>query len=819
MEKAKYDNEIDIALGKSRKDTHWKNTTWLWSQFIERLRQPVRTSETAAEYARMGKEMRDEKKDVGGFVGGHVADGRRKAGSVLNRSLLTLDMDYAAPDAWESVTLVLDNACAMYSTHSHTRKAPRYRLVLPLSREAAPDEYEAVGRYVAGLIGIDMFDDTTYQPERLMYWPSASKDGEYVCKVQDGRWLDVDEILQTYRNWRDTSEWPVSSRVDKCIRREIKKQGDPLEKEGVVGAFCRVYDIHQAIAQYLSDDYAECDNTPGRYTYLHGSTAAGLVTYEDKFAYSHHATDPSSGKLCNAFDLVRLHKFAHLDEGVPEKTNASKYPSYQAMEVLAGKDPEVRKTMIVERAASAKVDFDGVEVKVSDDVDMDWAKSLSCDKKGNVQSTRENVVLILEGDPNLKGMFAYDAFAGRPAMQRSPVWRMADDKDIYMRDDDEKNLRVYLESTYGIEGKQKIEDSLASVAMKKRYHPVRDYLKDLQWDGVPRLDTVFIDYMGVEDNELIRMATRISLTAAVARVMDPGCKYDYTVVLAGEQGVGKSRLLARLAVRPEWFDDGLSVEGRDKDAFETIQGKWIIEIAELAGFKKADMDTVKKFLTKTGDYYRAAYDRLAQYRKRQCVFFGTTNNIDFLRDATGDRRFWPMQVCRERITKSYDELTDDVVAQIWAEAKMRYEEGIKLYLSDELEARMDIERKGFTEDDGLSGIISDYLDTLLPVNWAEMDVHARRNWLAGDPLNAEGTVRRDKVCIAEIWCECLGKNLGDLDRMKSKGLREVMNKMPDWEHSRDKGCRFRGYGYQKYYTRKAETKSETRGGNERETIF
>lgn len=803
MEKIKYDGEIQIGVGKSRNDTHWKNQTWTWGRFVQRIKETHRTNETVAEYSRMTKSMQSEKKDVGGFVAGYIDGGRRKSSSVLNRSMLTLDMDYGKPGAWDMVIFLLDCAIAMYSTHSHRSVSPRLRFVLPLSREADPTEYEAVARYVANIIGIELFDDTTYQPERLMYWPSTSKDGEYLFEFQDGKWLDVDEVLASYRNWKDASEWPVSSRVDHAVRRAIKQQGDPLEKGGVVGAFCRTYDIHQAIETYLSDEYTPCDNMPHRYTYIHGSAAAGLVTYEDKFAYSHHSTDPTSGKLCNAFDLVRLHKFGHMDENVSEKTNATKYPSYQAMEELALGDVSVKKLLLAEKLEAAKNDFAGVGTsEESGDMgeeDLSWTGELECTKNGKVVDTRPNIVSILEHDKRLAGCFAIDRFSNRAALLRLPAWRASGDTDIFLRDDDEKNLRTYLERTYGLGSKTKVEDALGVVSRKHAFHPVHEYLSNLSWDKVERLDTVFIDYLGVEDTLLYRIATRVALTAAVARIMDPGCKFDYTIVLVGEQGIGKSRLLARLAVRQSWFNDGFSVEG--KEAYENLRGKWLVEIAELAGIKKADMDFVKRYLTKSSDFYRAAFERYPQDQLRQCVFFGTTNNLNFLRDATGDRRFWPMETCRSHIRKIYEELTDYEVEQIWAEAMVRYKEGQKLYLPGELEAGMNSVRSEYAEDDSMVGVVTEYLNTKLPVDWAAMDLAQRRNYLSGDPLMPQGVVERTKVCIAEIWCECMKQRMGDLDRAKSNNIMAVMSKIKGWEWRGKTTSRVKGYGIQRCFER------------------
>lgn len=320
--KLQYDGPLTIATAGSRKSVSWKNQDVTWGQLAKRLSIEQRTAESQDEYNVMRKAQKDEIKDVGGFVGGALRNGRRKAESIIHRSLVTLDIDSVpqGEDPWEVVTLVIGCAAILYSTHSHSPKAPRLRLVIPLSRKVTPDEYAALSRRIAGDIGIDMCDDTTYEAHRLMYWPSTSIDAEYRFEIQDGPWLDVDEQLARYKDWHDVSEWPVSSRKTEIMRRLAKKQGDPLEKPGVVGAFNRVYSIEDAIDQFLPEVY-EPSATENRYDYIPADSSAGLVVYDEgKFAYSHHATDPICGKLCSAFDLVRLHLFGDQDDAASPGT-------------------------------------------------------------------------------------------------------------------------------------------------------------------------------------------------------------------------------------------------------------------------------------------------------------------------------------------------------------------------------------------------------------------------------------------------------------------------------------------------------------------
>ena len=200
MQEVTTDTLLDIAIGRSRKDVYWKNTQLLWSELVNRLSVTHRTAETLAEYAAAPKSRQDEIKDIGGFVGGLLAGGRRKAGSVLHRGLLTLDLDSAPVGFWSDFQTFYDCAACTYSTHKHTPEHPRLRLVIPLNRAVDVTEYEAIGRRIAGELGIEYFDHTGFQPYRLMYWPSTSKDGVYEFNLQEGPLLDADAMLRTYHN-------------------------------------------------------------------------------------------------------------------------------------------------------------------------------------------------------------------------------------------------------------------------------------------------------------------------------------------------------------------------------------------------------------------------------------------------------------------------------------------------------------------------------------------------------------------------------------------------------------------------------------------
>ena len=804
-----HDGSFDIAIGRNRDELSWKNKVWTWTQLLNRLSETRYTHESYKEYATATATRQAEIKDIGGFVCGYIRGGRRLASNVLHRQVLTLDIDHVAPSLfgrmWDEYAEMYGNAACMYSTHKHSAATPRYRLVMPLNREVGPDEYEAIGRRVAGNMGIENFDNTGFQPSRLMYWPSTSADGIYEFHYQDGVWLDADKVLASYHDWRDTSEWPLGEGYKTQIRNNIKKQGDPLEKPGTIGAFCRTFTIHEVIEKFLSDVYDPCD-VPDRYTYKEGSTSGGLITYDDKFAYSHHGTDPISMKLCNAFDLVRIHKFAHLDEHTAADTPVNKKPSYVAMVEFAVSDREVRKRIGAERLADAKDDFaddEYVEFDKNEELELpasaEWIADLEVDRKGNYYVTLDNVIIILENDPRLKGKIVYNLFEMRETVVGDLPWRKIIGTG-WLTDQDVSSLKHYIEKVYKMAVSPKIEDALRVVLQRHSFHPVKDYLGALKWDGRARVETLLIDYLGCSDTPYIRAITRMWCAAAVARIYEPGCKFDYMLLLIGGQGLAKSSFFDQLGGK--WFSDSFTtVQG--KEAWEQLQGAWIVEVAELSGMRKADVETIKHFISKRKDRYRVAYGRRTEEFPRQCVFGGSTNDPTPLKDNTGGRRFVPAVVNVQKPTKNAKlggDLTKAEVGQIWAEAVTLYKAGEKLYLNDEMEAVAKTMQSAHTEEDERTGLVQEYLDTLLPDNWKELMPWDRRNWLKGhDELQPKGSVIRERVCAIEIYVECLGGNQKDITPQITKDIHAMMRNMRYWQDCGKKP--FRHYGVVRGYER------------------
>ncbi|AOZ77399.1 hypothetical protein AQ983_19675 [Clostridium pasteurianum DSM 525 = ATCC 6013] len=793
----KHDGSITLATGKSKKETHWKNKTIMYSDLIKKLSTTTRTPETYAEYKKLPKTERDNLKDVGGFVGGSLKNGRRKAENVANRTLLTLDLDYVKGDIWSSIELLWDFSVTMYSTHTHAPDNQRLRLVIPLSRPVLPDEYQAVSRMVADDLGIDQFDDTTYEPSRLMYWPSTSSDGEYVFKVQDLQWLNPDEVLARYTfGWQDVSYWPESSRARAKITSAIKKQEDPLEKKGVIGAFCRTYTITEAIGEFLNEIYVPgTDET--RYTYSEGSTTGGVVVYEDKFSFSHHGTDPTSGILCNAFDLVRIHKFSSLDDEAKADTPVNRLPSFTRMSEFASNNEKVMETLGREKLEKAQEDFGVVETDV--DIDTKWLKELTYTEQGKLRSTISNFLLIIENEPLLKGKIAYNEFSNRAVVIGQLPWRSKNNKSDW-NDTDDSGLREFIEKYYSISSTAKCADALALSFEKHSFHPVKEYLNNLVWDGKERVSTLFIDYLGAEDNSYVRTVTRKIIVAAVARIFVPGIKFDNMPVLSGPQGIYKSTIIKKLGM--EWYSDSLTtVSG--KEAYEQLQGVWLLEMGEMMATKKADIEATKHFLSKTEDIYRVAYGRRTSRFPRQCIFIGTTNDREFLRDKTGNRRFWPIDVGIQKTTKKVYGDLDNEIDQIWAEAVELWNNKEPLHLNKEELKEAERQQDSHSEESAKAGLIEEYLNKPITDNWYNLSISEKRSYIQGSDFGdiPEGNIRRDKTCVMEIWVELFNGDPKQLNPMQSREINDILKGIEGWK-SYEGRLRFgKIYGTQRAFIR------------------
>ena len=784
----------------------------LWSEFVEKLRIPQRTPEKLEEYLNMPAAQRGSLKDIGGFVGGTLSGPHRKADSVTGRDLITLDLDNIAAGETDNVLRKIDAlgiAYAVYSTRSHADWKPRLRVIMPLDKTVTADQYEPIARKLASTIGIELCDPTTFEASRLMYWPGCSSDSRYIFASADKPFISADGILALYADWHDVTTWPQVPGEANKAKTLLAKQQDPTTKDGLIGAFCRTYNIYGAIEKFIPLAYTATDKDD-RLTYTGGSTVAGAVVYEGGlFLYSHHAADPCSGQLVNAFDLVRLHLYGDQDSEVKPGTPTNRMPSFVAMKDAALKDAAVMTELNMARAeenaasnvfdkldsntaeAAAEPKQDGQQPQAeAKKPEVSWMMQagLSYDGNGNLRKTRDNIIRILTYNPAYKGKIATDDFAVRGMALGALPWNASDERRIWS-DTDDAGLAWELERNYGIVGKDKIDAALLLVSEANRYNEVKAYLKSLTWDMLPRLDTVLHDYLGAEDNEYTRAVARKSFCAAVARVMTPGCKYDYVPVFVGPQGIGKSTFLATIG--KDWYSDSLqSFEG--KEAAEMIQGVWINELGEMTSYRKSEANTVKQFLSKGADIYRQAYGRRTGKFPRKCIFFGTCNTYEFLNDLTGNRRFWPVDVGKLPPVKSVWSDLPQEVDQIWAEAVVRWLAEEPLYFDKpEMEQLARAEQDRHREANVKEGVIREFLDKKIPDNYYELPLSTRRTFWGGGMQTDSPLIQRNKVCALEVWCECFGGDVKNMRRADAMEINQILANLDGWERN----SKTRRYGY------------------------
>ena len=321
---------------------------------------------------------------------------------------------------------------------------------------------------------------------------------------------------------------------------------------------------------------------------------------------------------------------------------------------------------------------------------------------GNTGAPLPNQANILTAVAWMDVTVRFDKFAGRMLIDGLPGYGpILDDtalRHLWLKIDTELGFRP---------AKELFWDVVTNAAEGNGFHPVLDYLDGLRWDGAPRLETWLIEYAGAADTPFVRAVSKIVLIAAVRRVRQPGVKFDEMLVLESEQGKNKSSALSVLAVKEEWFTDDVPLGSDSKQVIERLSGHWIGEAAELKGMRKGDIEHLKAFLSRRRDKARLAYGRLTTEVPRQSIFVGTTNNKRYLKDQTGNRRFWPVEVEQfdiERLTANRD--------QLWAEASAAEAKGESIRLDESLWAAAAEEQEGRATLDPYTETLSVYLGGL-----------------------------------------------------------------------------------------------------------
>ena len=830
------EKNIQITVAASCKSTDWKREKTTVHELFDKLSRPNVIQMTHADFVALGKTEEGKKqqgklKDVGGFVGGTFAGRRRLKRDVTGRDIICLDLDEVPAGKTQEV---IDKVAAfgvtycVYSTAKHCPEKPKLRVVLPLEHTcsvAELDEYEAIARKLGEKIGIDWCDASTFEPERMMYWGTCTNDVQYVFSaVENGKYLDGDAILSEYTNWRDATLW---AGVDKTAEKDRKAKHlpeNPADKRNIVGAFCSVYTISEAIAKFLPDVYEEAKD--GRYTHIGSSTAGGAINYGDKYLFSHHGTDVACGMSLNAFDLVRIHLFGKQDENAGNTKDVTKLPSFRAMSELCAKDADVmraneeRKKEDKKDKARARVQSlgnAGESVENSDNY-VEVYSMLRLDDKNRVVVSSQNYATVLENDEAVKvgEKYVYDKFLATivPLGELPYIGKVEDGK---WTDTCSFAVKRFIETRYDIRSDRIFPEVFDTVVKAHRIDSLVEAFDALpKWDGVPRLDSVLIDYLGAEDTEYTRAVTMEAFCGAIERVYKPGAKHDEMLVLIGGQGICKSTFLRKISMNEAWFLDGEIPFDDGKKAAELMRGRFIVEVNEMTGYSKADANAAKQFLSAKEDVYRPVYARNSESYPRRCTFWGSTNDDEFLKDLTGNRRFRPV-VCRSHATLEekahvHNDLPK-IVPQLWAEA-YAYMESTNwehFLVSEEIEREAAEVAKRHLQTPETTGMILEFASRPIPEDWWKKnkdgfvwDIKARRefweNYESGLLDKNMKLVERDRICANEIWCELYGKNPGDIKQKDRIAISAALTKLKGFERS-DKNIRFGIYGESKGFKR------------------
>lgn len=840
-----------------------KNEEWTWSKVVEIMHTPLMIPTSITTYAALGaknvpeaqkKANTDRKlklKSSSGFIfSGWCAGGIRKKANVEFHSFVMLDLDNLSHELFWDVesndTPLKGIRHAWHTTIGHMPNAPRVRIAVPTSRHLDKDEFLAVSKLLARSLdpAMEQVDKVSSRLTQIMFMPVVCKGGEFKAGQDDGEILDVDKFLADCGfDWRDVSLLPLypgQSASEVAREASGKKAQDPTVKTGVVGEFCRRWDIPAAMDEFLPGVYVASDSGDDRYTYSDGHSSNGAVVYDDgKFLYSNHGSDPCSDQNVNSFDMVRIHLFGDKDADNDDDNAKSKYermsdrPSYKALLTkLEEEYPDFKQALGIANYLNDDDIDDVFGVTRSDDEDDDeevasetgeqkelfdelgnaihpkplkgvlpvgrddWRTMVEYDSNNMIKVTHANISKILTFHPRYAPALEYNIFTGRVHSRVRPktvqqlqpgTWDVRDSLNgirwsAHMR----TTLSVDLSqprtkdknSGLGLKVPQDmLRDCVEDAARQKPFHPVREYLQSQQWDCVPRAETFFIRHLGVEDTPYTRAVTRMFFMAAVARVMEPGIKFDYMLVLEGMQGIGKSFFIEAMAYL--WGGDLVLDFDDERKAVNSTTGKWIMEFGEMKGLRGDRVEEMKQWLSQRIDRVRLAYREDEEDFPRQWVVVATTNETTYLHDTTGSRRFLPLLCTFAEIDLV---AVRAEMAQVWAENYCRYQVeridnpsgALPLWLQDaevKAAAKEKQEARNVMRADPWRGVIEGWLDGEKVAGMTEdgaFDV--------GGEL-----VPRNVTCPTEVLIEALGRKPGQISSAEGRRVKSIILDLGSWK--------------------------------------
>ena len=742
-----------------------KNKKSTLKRLKDMLAEPmVDTSVTFAQYMALDQDAKLTKKSAPGYwLAAHFREGRRKLDHQSFRSMIVLDLDYVKIGQLDHIRMgfaeINQYYWIMHTTRAHCPEKPRVRVIIPADRQMDATETNAITRLISMQLAddpdeaIEIPDLVSFRYNQAMFKPSISRGQEYWLEDNPaGVILDVDAFLAEHEGWEDYTLLPYQeAEKQRGVVDPNRKMEHPHEKPGIIGAWCRTYDVEEAIAEFLSDVYVPgTSDTETRYTFAYGTGSNGAVVYDDGlFLHSNHGSDPAEG-LHNSFDLVRLHKFGHLDDKAPANTSPGNMPSYKAMIKFAEDDADVSAEMFAhladdfdddddeeEEAESPEAEQDDDDLNdllgppptddeeseedddkpydMADDfdddddgpddtppkddkkkakkkADMSWTANFRRKANGALEPVLNNIALICENDSRLASAIGYDEFTMDPVclkqiraskikLPSQPLtrrekkvgrkWTPEDDASVkYIGSANEQRLGYSTDFS-----SQAIQEAVLIAGHHNKIHPVRDFLWEChrRWvaAGSPTgfIESLSRTYLHTPDTIFHRHSSRLFLIGAVARIFEPGCKFDQMLILRGDTGGGKSTFLRNLA--GGFFSEFRVDLDRLDRTVEQMRGNWFLEMAEMAK-ARGDNNLLKDFLSAGSDTIRLAYGKREVKYERQSVMAATSNDDDFLSDPTSVRRFW---VC---ITDTHEEFQIDQkmlkanLHLIWGEALQAY---------------------------------------------------------------------------------------------------------------------------------------------------